>query len=211
MQEVSYWFVLYVYPNTSRRKSLYELYRYCIYSKLYINIIYIYICKHISTFLVGKKTPLDAAVLRYPGIQHGAGDPWSAMAELVSWDEKVTVELGLCRNAKQPKQNQQRNTLEDERLEPTNHPWIERKMIWTKPPQIRFHVNLPGWNAWKSRRFCGFFGCLKITTWWFWWYCWYWHFVVGFSQLGHRIVLFLVCDHFSWQDSTSFWFHLFFC
>ena len=25
-------------------------------------------------------------------------------------------------------------TLEDERLEPTNHPWKERKMIWTKPP-----------------------------------------------------------------------------
>ena len=27
-------------------------------------------------------------------------------------------------------------TLEDERLEPTNQPWKERKMIWTKPPWL---------------------------------------------------------------------------
>ena len=35
-------------------------------------------------------------------------------------------------------------TLEDERLEHSNHPWIERKMIWTKPLWLMFHVNLPG-------------------------------------------------------------------
>ena len=35
-------------------------------------------------------------------------------------------------------------TLEDFLMEPTNHPWKERNMIWTKPPMIKFHVNLQG-------------------------------------------------------------------
>jgi len=76
----------------------------------------IYVSKYLYVF-GGKKNIVFTAVLRYPGIQHGAGDPWLAMAELVSWDEKVTGGArGCVEMPRQPKQNQQRNTLEDEHL-----------------------------------------------------------------------------------------------
>ena len=43
-------------------------------------------------------------------------------------------------------------TLEDERLEPTNHPWKERKMIWTKPLWLCSMLIFRGENDKHSKR-----------------------------------------------------------
>ena len=51
--------------------------------------------------------------------------------------------------AGQPKFSE-RDTLEDERLEPTNHPWKERKMIWTTPPKKRTSSSRSSSGGWNT-------------------------------------------------------------